>query len=133
MIVFDALKEEEVKECQEEGITLTDFKHILEAGSSQDTEAKLEEAEADDVYVFSYTSGTTGDSKGVKLSHRNIMSSVSGVSRFVPLAKEDRIISYLPYPHSFEQCLFGLACMKGCKIGFYQGDPLKLVDDCAVL
>ena len=29
--------------------------------------------------------------------------------------------------------MFGLACMRGFKIGFYQGDPLKLVDDCAVL
>ena len=27
----------------------------------------------DDVYILSYTSGTTGDSKGVKLTHRNVV------------------------------------------------------------
>jgi long-chain acyl-CoA synthetase len=56
-----------------------------------------------DVFVFSYTSGTTGNSKGVKLNHYNMIASVEAVlaqgSRVYP---ESRCISYLPYPHSFE-------------------------------
>ena len=45
----------------------------------------------------------------------------------------DAIISYLPYPHSFEQVLAFFSIMKGMKIGYYQGDPLKLTEDCALL
>ena len=34
----------------------------------------FEEPTADDVYILSYTKGTTGDSKGVKLTHNNVLS-----------------------------------------------------------
>jgi len=39
----------------------------------------LNETEEFDTYIFSYTSGTTGDSKGVKLNHKNILSTVECV------------------------------------------------------
>ncbi len=51
----------------------------------------------------------------------------------VPLTPEDSFISYLPYPHSFETGLTFFSIITGCKIGYYQGDPLKLVEDCALL
>ena len=43
------------------------------------------------------------------------------------------VISYLPFTHSFEQGMFSLSLYRGLKIGFYQGNPLKLVEDCAAL
>jgi long-chain acyl-CoA synthetase len=49
------------------------------------------------------------------------------------LDKDDAVISYLPYPHAFEQCITFNSVIRGCKIGYFQGDPLKLIDDCKVL
>jgi len=43
------------------------------------------------------------------------------------------MISYLPYTHSFEQALFTFELMNGLRIGFYTGDPLRLVEDVGVL
>lgn len=49
------------------------------------------------------------------------------------LTPEDSSISYLPYPHIFESCLTYIYIIIGVKIGYYQGDPLKLTLDCAAL
>jgi long-chain acyl-CoA synthetase len=42
-------------------------------------------------------------------------------------------ISYLPYTHAFEQQVETVCIITGCKIGYYQGSPLKLVEDCGLL
>ena len=86
--------------------------------------------------MFSYTSGTTGDPKGVKLTHKMIMCTSYAVNtRFGKdgIKVEDSYISYLPLAHSFEQAMFGLSINYGLKCGFYSGDPLKLTDDMGVL
>lgn len=83
--------------------------------------------------LFSYTSGTTGDSKGVKLTHKNLLASSVTIQPYVVMNTEQSFISYLPYPHSFEQCLTYYSVIQGSRIGYYQGDPLKLMEDCAAL
>jgi long-chain acyl-CoA synthetase len=57
--------------------------------------------------MLSYTSGTTGDPKGVKLTHKMILGSAWAAMNHVSVAfsNEDSYISYLPAAHSFEQCL----------------------------
>ena len=86
-----------------------------------------------DAYMFSYTSGTTGDSKGVKMTHNMVIKQAMTGLETLDVEEGDAIISYLPYPHSFEQILFSVALLKKLKIGYYRGDPLKLVEDCAIL
>ena len=57
--------------------------------------------------MFSYTSGTTGDPKGVKVTHKMIVQCATAIrQRFTQVFDEDDIfISYLPAAHSFEQCI----------------------------
>ena len=43
------------------------------------------------------------------------------------------MISYLPLAHSFEKVLFTAALLVGVSIGYYSGDPLKLLDDLSEL
>lgn len=86
-----------------------------------------------DSLVFSYTSGTTGDSKGVKLSHFNLLSSANTIGDILPLRKGDTHISYLPYIHSFEQCVSGMLLDDHIRIGYYQGDAAKLIEDVMLL
>lgn len=54
------------------------------------------------VYGLSYTSGTTGDPKGVKTTHAGIISTIKCVQEQFGLDEEDVHISYLPYTHVFE-------------------------------
>ncbi len=58
--------------------------------------------ELDDLAVLIYTSGTTGSSKGVMLSHRNIMSNVNSLYQTIVITEEDSVISILPLHHTFE-------------------------------
>jgi long-chain acyl-CoA synthetase len=62
---------------------------------------------SDDVAAIVYTSGTTGHSKGVMLTHGNIVSDASSTVQIVPISHEDRLLSVLPLPHTYE-CTLGL-------------------------
>jgi len=64
-------------------------------------EVELEECKSDDCYIFSYTSGTTGDSKGVKTTHKNLLVMLETIVKFFPPGPPT-VCSYLPLPHVFE-------------------------------
>lgn len=88
--------------------------------------------------MFSYTSGTTGDPKGVKLTHKMIITAAYAVNYRVgkngdPFGPTDTYISYLPAAHSFEQCTAGLGIIYGMRSGFFAGNVQKLTNDIQVL
>jgi len=89
---------------------------------------------ADDCCTFSYTSGTTGDPKGVKLTHKMLVQCAAAVNSRLAgtnseLCEKDTYVSYLPAAHSFEQALFGIVLAFGMRCGFYSGDPQKLLKE----
>ena len=63
----------------------------------------------DDVNVIIFTSGTTGYSKGVMLSHRNIASNVMNICSVYTIKEFDRMFSILPIHHTYE-CTCGFLC-----------------------
>jgi long-chain acyl-CoA synthetase len=52
--------------------------------------------------VLIFTSGTTGTSKAVMLSHYNIMSNMKSVERFIEINEKDTLCSIIPMHHTFE-------------------------------
>jgi long-chain acyl-CoA synthetase len=56
-----------------------------------------------DIATIVYTSGTTGQPKGVMLSHRNIVTTIDMIRSVVPLARTDRCLSFLPLSHIAER------------------------------
>ena len=57
----------------------------------------------DDTAEIVFTSGTTGDPKGVVLTHRNIVSNALAARHVVPSGPKSRLLSLLPLSHMFEQ------------------------------
>ncbi len=60
-----------------------------------------------DLAAIVYTSGTTGHSKGVMLSHKNIVSDIIATLDLVNVTEGDRMLSILPLAHTME-CTLGL-------------------------
>lgn len=134
LVLFDEIDAELTKQASEQDLNLHSYDEIIKEGEKADpAEHPFRETQPEDVYIFSYTSGTTGDSKGVKLAHRNIIAATIGINEHIPTFGDDVIISYLPLPHSFEQALTCNTLLAGSAIGYYQGNPLKLTEDCAAL
>jgi long-chain acyl-CoA synthetase len=59
----------------------------------------------DDLLTIIYTSGTTGTSKGVMLTHKNLVHNFIRTSRAQPLNHTHRVLSFLPLCHIFERSL----------------------------
>ncbi|MBK7125890.1 MAG: AMP-binding protein [Dehalococcoidia bacterium] len=56
-----------------------------------------------DLAEIIFTSGTTGDPKGVMLSHANIVANVRAGTAVIPIGRDTRMLSLLPLSHMFEQ------------------------------
>ena len=85
----------------------------------------------DDLLEILFTSGTTGDPKGVMLSHGNIMSNVSDINKVIEYGPTDRAFSILPIHHCYE-CTAGLISpfSSGMSIFYARGlKPRELLED----
>ncbi len=84
-----------------------------------------------DLLEILFTSGTTGDPKGVMLSHGNIMSNVSDINKVIEYGPTDRAFSILPIHHCYE-CTAGLISpfSSGMSIFYARGlKPRELLED----
>jgi 1-acyl-sn-glycerol-3-phosphate acyltransferase len=81
---------------------------------------------ADDVALLQYTSGSTGDPKGVTLSHANLLANIRSMANALAVGPEDVFVSWLPLYHDM-----GLI---GAWLGsLYQGVPLVIFSPLAFL
>lgn len=137
LVVFeDSLDEAVVSDAKEADLKIYHMNKIIEAGKNAKAEGATDnQPSPDDVYMFSYTSGTTGDPKGVKLSHRMVIQAGAAVQGRMkkPMSEVDCYASYLPASHSFEQAVFACSLVFGMKCGFFAGDVQKLMDDLVLL
>lgn len=84
--------------------------------------------EEDDIAAIIYTSGTTGSSKGVMLTHKNIVFDAHITMKIQPVTEQDRLISILPLPHTYE-CTIGLVIpmMQGAAVYYLDKPPTARV------
>ncbi len=76
----------------------------------------------DDMCTLIFTSGTTGVSKGVMLSQRNICANIYNLGKMVYVDEKDIALSILPLHHVYEcNCGFLYAMYKGAAYAFSEG------------
>ena len=105
------------------GKVVSTFSNIIEEGNSL-KERKAVAVEEDDLLEILYTSGTTGHSKGVMLTHKNIISNALAALQMIHITSEDRLLSILPMSHSYE-CTAGFITpfIAGAKVFYLKGLP----------
>lgn len=92
------------------------------------TPAKHYRVNEDDLAAIFYTSGTTGNSKGVMLTHKNICFTASKGYIVQPVDHRDRFLSVLPLSHTYENTLgFVLPMMHGSCVYYLEKPPTPSV------
>ncbi len=93
---------------------------------SDDAEAYtgVSKVEEDDLAAIIYTSGTTGKSKGVMLTHKNILFNAMSGRMIQPIGPDDRMLSILPLSHTYENTLgFTLPMLGGGSVHYIKQVP----------
>lgn len=123
VVAFDPADDEE---------DVTPWEHFLAMGGSQgltDEEFRRRALEVQPQHTSTilYTSGTTGDPKGVELTHRNLYTNCVSVGMHVPFSEEDSTLSFLPLSHSLQRMADYLFFSKGMLITY--GRSLKTIPE----
>ena len=81
-----------------------------------EVEALQSQASMDDIANILYTSGTTGDSKGVILTCGQYHAAMEANNKCVPVGENDRVLNFLPFTHIFEKGWKILCLTEGAKL-----------------
>ncbi|MDX9883152.1 MAG: AMP-binding protein [Prolixibacteraceae bacterium] len=94
------------------------------AGKVNPQNFELEEPDTGELCIISYTSGTSGFTKGVMLPIRSILSNIIFAQEHMPLKPGDKIVSFLPMAHVFGLLFeFLFPVTMGCHITFLTKAP----------
>lgn len=108
--------------------TSIDAKQMTSSINEEIKSIKSYTVEKDDLASIIYTSGTTGKSKGVMLSHWNLVFTVLGSMKMHLVKNEDRILSLLPLSHTLENTVaFLLPIHAGASISYMKKPPTPSV------
>ena len=87
--------------------TAIHFDELLKTAEGLPRQSEVENlqksATFDDIANILYTSGTTGDSKGVILTHGQYHAAMEANHKCVPVTENDRVMNFLPFTHIFEK------------------------------
>jgi len=113
---------------------LEDVKHFSEfiaLGKQHLNLEKISElknnVQGEDLMTLLYTSGTTGQPKGVMISHKNMMANVYTCEHIAPFTTKWRALSFLPLNHVYERFLNTLYLYQGVSI--YYAESIETIGD----
>ncbi len=96
------------------------FDDFLKLGENYPRQTEVDtlqsQATMDDIANILYTSGTTGDSKGVILTCGQYHAAMAANGKCVPVDENDRVLNFLPFTHIFEKGWKILSLTKGARL-----------------
>ncbi|MBT3274180.1 MAG: AMP-binding protein [Spirochaetales bacterium] len=108
---FIVLDSESTSDTETGGTKVLNFSEVMEKGKEYlkshpgEIEAEIEKGGPNDLATIIFTSGTTGEPKGVMLSHRNFLHQIEQVPNLLSVGPGDKWLSVLPIWHSFERIM----------------------------
>ncbi|MCF6280902.1 MAG: long-chain fatty acid--CoA ligase [Candidatus Polarisedimenticolaceae bacterium] len=103
-------------------------KHVVQAAtwvSKQPAEFQINTSDTNALASIVYTSGTTGRSKGVMLSHRNMLWNIQAGLKAIDIYPDDQFLSFLPLSHTLERTTgYYLTMSAGACVAYARSIPL---------
>nr|AJQ20636.1 Long-Chain Acyl-CoA Synthetase [Salvia miltiorrhiza] len=135
IVSFGDISSKQQQVAEELGVACYSWEEFALLGNS---DGDLPPKKKTDTLTIMYTSGTTGEPKGVILSNGAFMSEVMSMDQLLRETdkagtEEDVYFSFLPLAHIFDQIIETYCIYSGSSIGFWQGDIRFLIEDLLVL
>ncbi|KAB1209886.1 Long chain acyl-CoA synthetase 4 [Morella rubra] len=136
IVSFGKVTPEQREEVEKFGLAINSWAEFLQLGDGKQFDLPVKKKS--DVCTIMYTSGTTGDPKGVMLSNESIIAVLSGLKHVLESVDEhfdetDVYLSYLPLAHIFDRVIEELFILHGASIGYWRGDVKLLLEDIGAL
>ena len=100
---------------------LTNHTYLTKIKQKISSTKNLTKPKEDDMATLLYTSGTTGNSKGVMLSHKNLVTNTMSVYEKITITSDDVFLSILPLAHTLE-------CTVGLLVPILHGSSIEYID-----
>ncbi|KJH44748.1 putative long-chain-fatty-acid CoA ligase 5 [Dictyocaulus viviparus] len=121
-----------------EGVEVYSYEHMIAIGQ-QNTKPVVPPSQ-NSTYIICFTSGTTGQPKGVQLSHHSLITAMGGLyiqlvpppNRFL-FSHNDVYFSFLSLAHIYEHLMQAFVIYIGGRIGIYSGDVSRLLSNIKIL
>ncbi|KAG5538238.1 hypothetical protein RHGRI_018983 [Rhododendron griersonianum] len=132
LVSFGKVTAEQKKAAENFGLALYSWDQFLQLGKNEHFD--LPTKKKTDICTIMYTSGTTGDPKGVMITHESILSIISAQNHSLEsmndqFSETDVFFSYLPLAHIFDRVIEEVFISTGASIGFWRGDIKLLIED----
>ena len=110
------------------GLSLPGHVQLTTAQALQDRgrATRIPTVPAADVFFIQYTSGSTGDPKGVVLTHDNVLANIRGIGSAVKAKPDDTVVSWLPLYHD-------MGLIGSWLFSVYHGFPITVMSPLAFL
>ncbi|WP_191016782.1 AMP-dependent synthetase/ligase [Treponema zioleckii] len=135
LICFEEPTEKDFAAAKNAGVELLSFKNVVESGKKFNSENpnkvqdEMEIGKWDDLATIIFTSGTTGQPKGVMLSHGNFITQLDEVDERIFMYPGDRGLLVLPIWHAFERAVEYVVMSQGATLCYSKPvAPILLAD-----